>query len=228
MKKLHILSRSGEPFEDRKEAGRLLGMELAKYRGKNAVVLGIPRGGIVVAAEIAEVLEADLDIVFARKLGAPGNPELAVGSIGEDGRVFLNAGLLREFELSPSDLDSEKKDQLAVIRQRGLIFRKVRPKVPLKGRIVILTDDGVATGATMRAALWSVRRENPEKLIIALPVGPESTLRQLSEEADEVFCLCVPPYLGAVGQFYLNFTQVEDQEVREILKQSDNRSHSHA
>ncbi len=228
MKKLHILSRSREPFADRREAGELLGLELAGYRGKNAVVLGIPRGGIVIAREIADALEADLDIVFARKLGAPGNPELAVGSVGEDGRVFLNKGLIQQFAIPPSDLAQEREAQWALIKQRSLAFRKVRPKIPLAGRIVILTDDGVATGATMRAALWSARQEHPAKLIAALPVGPEGTLRQLSENADEVFCLCVPPYLGAVGQFYLNFAQVEDREVLEILKQSANRSHSHA
>ena len=218
--KLTIISYGSEPFTDRREAGWLLARELIKFRGKNAVVLGIPRGGVVIAAQIADNLDAELDIVFARKLGAPGNPELAVGAVGETGEIFLNKNLLRQWG-GPVDIKSEKERQMASIRQRSWKFRQFRPKIPLFGRVVILTDDGIATGATVQAALWSVRQEGPEKIIVALPVGPPSSLRQLADDADEVICLRAPGDFQALSQFYAHFGQVDDDEVLEILKKSD-------
>jgi predicted phosphoribosyltransferase len=217
--KLRILSHSGEPFKDRREAGRLLANELKDYRSKRSVVLGIPRGGIIVAQELARALEADLDIVLAHKLRTPGHTELAMGSVAEDGRLFLNEEVIRELEVDDTFISQEKARQMAEIRRRTELFRHARPKVPLAGKTVIVTDDGVATGATTQAALWAVRLERPEKLIAALPVGPEDTIMRLAEDVDEMICLRTPPLFAAVGQFYIRFEPIEDEDVLEILKE---------
>lgn len=219
MGKVRIISYSEEPFSDRITAAKLLAKELGVFSGKDAVVLGIPRGGIVIAREISSALEARLDIVLTHKLGAPGNPELALGAITEDGRIFLNERLAGQLGAEGSYLNQEKERQLSVIKRRVEQYRKVLPKVPLKGNIAIITDDGVATGATMKAALWAARQEHPKMLIAALPVGPQDAIQELSRDADEVLCLRCPSFFGAIGQFYLDFSQVEDEEVLEILKQ---------
>lgn len=223
MGKLYILSHSSELFEDRREAGRLLAEQLSGYRGEKAVVLGIPRGGIIVAREIAHTLQAQLDIVLAHKLGAPGYAELAIGSVAEDGRLFLNEGLVQELGVGEAYIQQEKARQMAEIRRRTELFRRSRPMVPLDGRIVIVTDDGVATGATTQAAFWAVQLEKPEKVIAALPVGPESTIIRLGEEVDEMICLRTPPLFAAVGQFYMRFESVGDEEVLEILREEQQR-----
>ena len=219
MGKLSILSHGSEPFRDRREAGRLLAQQLSGYRGQKTVVLGILRGGIIVAQEIAHALLADLDIVLAHKLRTPGHAELAMGSVAEDGRLFLNEEVVRELDVGEAYIRQEKTRQMAEIRRRTELFRRVHPKVPLAGRIVIVTDDGIATGATTQAAFWAVRLENPEKLIAALPVGPEDTVRRLAEDVDEMLCLRIPPVFAAVGQFYVRFEPVEDEEVLQILKE---------
>lgn len=221
MGKLRVVSYSDESFEDRKEAGRLLAGALNEFRAKDTVVLGIPRGGMVVAGEIARLLSAKLDIALSRKLGAPGNPELAIGSISESGRLFLNDDLAFRVGADKEYIEAEKSRQLAEIKGRIRRFRGVKEKVPLKGKTVILTDDGVATGATMQAALWDARQENPERLIAAIPVGAKESLEALVERADELIALRVPEYLGAIGQFYLNFEQTSDEEVLEILREKD-------
>ncbi len=221
MGKLRVVYYSDESFEDRKEAGRLLAGALNEFRAKDTVVLGIPRGGMVVAGEIARLLAAKLDIALSRKLGAPGNPELAIGSISESGRLFLNDDLAFRVGADKEYIEAEKSRQLAEIKGRIRRFRGVKEKVPLKGKTVILTDDGVATGATMQAALWDARQENPERLIAAIPVGAKESLEALVECADELIALRVPEYLGAIGQFYLNFEQTSDEEVLEILREKD-------
>jgi putative phosphoribosyl transferase len=213
----HILSRSSEAFEDRSSAGRLLGAELAEYKGRSPVVLGVPRGGVIVAREVAHALDGIVDVVLAHKLGAPGHAELALGSVAENGRLFLNASVVASVGTDDGYIEAEKSRQLAQIRRRTEMIRKVRPKVPLKGRIVIVTDDGVATGATTQAALWAVRLERPEKLVAAIPVGPEDTILQLSEFVDDMVCLRSPPSFFAVGQFYHHFNPVEDEDMLRIL-----------
>lgn len=225
MGQLRILSLSSARFRDREEAGKLLAGELIEYRGKETVVLGIPRGGVAVAREIAKALDADMDIVLAHKLGTPGHEELAMGSVSEDGTLFLNQGLVREFDIGETYIQQEKARQLAEIKRRAELIRQVRPKIPLAGRIVIITDDGVATGATTQAALWAVRAEHPKKLIAAIPVGPEDTIKRLAEDVDEMLCLRMPPLFAAVGQFYEQFHPVEDEEVLRILRDSQKRSH---
>lgn len=223
MTKARILSYSERPFRDRQEAGRLLAGELAEYRGQGAVVLGIPRGGIVVARQLAIALDAELDIVLARKLRTPGYAELAMGSVAEDGRVFLNESVVRSLEIDDAHIQAERTQQLAEIKRRNEMFRLVRPKIPLTGRTVIVADDGVATGATTQAALWAVRLEHPRKLVAALPVGPEDTITKLAKDVDEMICLRAPPSFSAVGQFYLQFYPVDDEEVLEILKNTQHR-----
>ena len=223
MGRARVISYSEEPFRGRVEAGRLLAGELTKFRGKKAVVLGIPRGGIIVAKEIASALGAELDIVLSRKLGAPGNPELAIGAISEDGKLFLNEMLASQVGGESSYIQQEKARQLSLIKQRVEQYRKILPKASLKDKVVIITDDGVATGATMKAALWAARQERPKMLIAALPVGPADTIRELAKDADEIIVLRVPPFFAAIGQFYLDFSQVEDSEVLEILKKGCER-----
>ncbi|MCR4392901.1 MAG: phosphoribosyltransferase family protein [Dehalococcoidales bacterium] len=217
--RLRIISYSGEPFRDREQAGRLLAEELADLKGKGAVVLGIPRGGIIVAREIARSLDADLDIVLARKLGAPGQPELAMGSVAENGEVFLNPEVVDTLGVDSRYIDLETERQMKEIRRRSQLIRSVLPKTPISGRTVIVTDDGVATGATMQAALWAIRQENPAKLIAAIPVASEEALIRLSADADEVICLRRPYFFYAVGQFYHYFSQVDDAEVLRILEE---------
>lgn len=223
MSKLRIDSRSSKPFRDRREAGQLLGRELTELRGQKAVVLGIPRGGIIVARELAGALEADLDIVLSRKLRSPGHLELAMGSVAEDGKLFLNETVILELGIDRAYIEREKAQQLAEIAHRAELFRRVLPRVPLTGRLVIVTDDGVATGATAQAALWAARQEHPKKLIAAFPVGSEETVRKLAQDVDEMVCLRTPPFFAAVGQFYVRFDPVEDEEVLKILDEESRR-----
>ena len=223
MDKLKIISDSSEPFSGRIEAGILMAAELEKFRNKEAVVLGIPRGGIVVANQIAQSLRADLDIVLSHKLGVPVNPELAIGAICEDGTVFVNNDLARYVGADERYIEQEKNRQLMEIDRKVQLYRKIIPKVGLAHRLVIITDDGIATGATMRAALWAVRQEKPQEIIMALPVGPKQTVIELSRDADQTVCLKTPPIFQALGHFYVNFSQVEDAELLEILKQTSER-----
>jgi predicted phosphoribosyltransferase len=218
MSNLRILSRSGEMFKSREEAGRLLATQLAAYQGQKAVVLAVPRGGILVAHELAQALGADLDIVLAHKLRTPGESELAMGSVSEDGKVFLNEDVVRELGVSEAYIGVEKERQMQEIHRRTKLVRDVHPRVPVEGRVAIVTDDGVATGATTQAAIWAVRLEKPGKLVLAVPVGPEDTLQRLAQDVDELICLRSPMSFFAVGQFYANFNQVTDDEVLEILK----------
>jgi len=220
MGRLSILSQSQHAFKDRKEAGKILAQQLNGFKKSNPVVLGIPRGGLIVAKEVADFLCAQLDIVLSRKLGAPGNPELAIGAISEDGKLFLNEVLAAQLDTHNTYIQKEKEYQLAEIKRRTKLFRTVRPKVSLKQRTVIITDDGVATGATMQAATWAVRQEGADKVIVALPVGPQSTLTRLAEDTDQVICLKAPVLFSAVGQFYDCFDQTEDEEVINILKEN--------
>jgi predicted phosphoribosyltransferase len=228
MGELRIVSHDDQPFEDRIEAGRLLGRELSDLRGQRAVVLGIPRGGLVIARELAHHIEADIDIVLSHKLGAPGNPELAIGAVAEDGRLFLHRDLVEQLGVDRGYIEREKELQLAVLAQHTRQARRVLPRAALSGRLVIVTDDGVATGATLQAALWAARQEKPKKLIAALPVGPQETIARLAEDVDEMVCLRAPYSFAAVGQFYLRFEQVEDDQVARILAEEAARRQNRA
>ncbi len=205
-------------FADRREAALLLSERLAEYATRHPVILGIPRGGIVIADTIANELQADLDVVLTRKLGAPGNPELAVGAVSEHGETLLDSRIAGAVGANDEYIEREKARQLAEIEKRRDQYRSVLPKVPLQGRTVIVVDDGIATGATMRASIWAARAEGAVEVAIAAPVGAPDSVEMLREEADQVVCLLVPEYLYAIGQFYLDFQQVSDEEVMSILK----------
>ena len=219
MAKVRIFSRSAEPFRDRLQAGQLLSEQMGELKGKKAVVLGIPRGGIVVAQSLAHGIEAEVDIVLSRKLGAPGHLELAIGALAETGELFLNRPLVQDLSVSDDYIEAEKQRQMAEIQRRNQLIRRVLPHIPLTGRIAIVTDDGVATGATMQAAVWAIKHEKPRSLIAALPVASEEAVNRLAGDVDEVICLRMPDDFMAVGQFYRDFEQITDEEVIQILKQ---------
>jgi predicted phosphoribosyltransferase len=223
MARLRIISHSGESFRDRQEVGQLLAWELRNLPGRNLVVLGIPRGGIAVAQELAQTLDAELDIVLAHKLRAPEHPELAIGSVAESGKIFLNEEVVTRLGISQHYIKEERKTQLAEIKRRARLIRRIRPRVLLKGKIVIVTDDGVATGATTQAAFWAVRQEKPALLVAAIPVGPEDVVRRLAEDVDEMVCLRTPRFFSAVGQFYSRFEPVDDADVLKILMEEQKR-----
>ncbi len=207
------------PFEDRVEAGRLLARRLEAYRGKNVLVLGIPRGGVPVAAEVARHLQAELDVVVARKLGAPGQPELAIGAVTANGGQFLNEEIIRDLGVSETDIARARKEQMAEARRREERFRGHGAPPPVSGRVVLVVDDGLATGATMRAAVRSVRQRQPSRLVVAVPVGSPEACEALRGEADELVCPHEPALFGAVGYFYRNFLPTEDSEVESILRE---------
>ncbi len=203
-------------FADRNEAADKLADRLAPYRGRRPLVLGVPRGGVVLAARIAERLAGDVDVVLTHKLGAPGEPEVAIGAIDESGHVFLNDPRWRREQAAY--LARVAAGQLAELRRRRNLFSAGRAAHDPAGRLVIVTDDGLATGATMLAALRVVRACQPERLIVAVPVAPPDTLEKVAALADETVCLEAPSWFTAVGQFYLDFGQVEDAEVVELLQ----------
>lgn len=219
----HIISYSNEPFKNREQAGQLMGKELRNLYGQKSIVLGIPRGGIVVARELALQLSADMDVILSRKLGTPGQPELAMGALSENGSVFLNMDLVSDLGITERDIEKEKVLQMDEIKRRSQLIRKVLPKISLQDRIVLVTDDGLATGATMQAALWAIQQELPRKIIVAVPVASTEALDRLSADADEIICLRLPSLFHAVGQYYIEFYQVEDGDVLRILEDEVNR-----
>lgn len=204
-------------FADRRAAGRFLAEYLSAYRGKGTLVLGIPRGGVPVAAEVAQALGADLDIAVARKVSLPFHPELAIGAVTANGGQFLNDDVIAELRVTAVELHAAITREQEVARQREERFRRGRPAVEITGRTVIIVDDGLATGATVRAAVRSVRKQQPARLIVAVPVGPRETVATLEAEADEVVCPWQPDPFYAVGLFYERFAPTDDEEVLEIL-----------
>jgi len=207
------------PFTDRREAGRELARLLARYRAERPVILAVPRGGVIVGEEVARALQAPLDVIVARKIGAPAQPELAIGAVvgGEPPLRLINRELVELLGVSDDYLEREARRQEEEIRRRLERFRGRRPPLELRGRTVILVDDGIATGYTMRAALAAVRRQAPARVVVAVPVAPPETVRMLAEEADEIVCLATPSPFYAVGAWYREFPQVSDDEVAAIL-----------
>lgn len=205
-------------FSNREEAARRLADKLAAYKGQNPLVLAIPRGAVPMARIVAEALGGEFDVVLVRKLGAPGNPEFAIGAIDETGWAYLGpytalAGANADY------IERAKARELETIRKRRAQYSPLHPPIEPKGRIVIVIDDGLATGSTMLAALHALRQRAPQKLVCAVPVAPPDTLEKVADKADEVVCLYAPENFQAVGQFYADFGQVEDDEVIALLSE---------
>jgi len=207
------------PFADREDAGRRLARALERYRGDRPVILALPRGGVPVAGEIAEALSAPLDLVLVRKIGVPAQPELAMGAVvdGDAPLTVRNEDVIRMTRTSDTEFARVRDRELAEIARRRKHYLGDRPHPGLAGRVAIVVDDGIATGATTRAALRSVRQCGPRKLVLAVPVAPTSALAELRDEADEIVCLEDQEPFGSVGAFYADFSQIGDDTVRQIL-----------
>jgi predicted phosphoribosyltransferase len=212
-------------FEDRRDAGRRLAERLRGFRGQDVVVLGLPRGGVPVASEIARALGAPLDVLVARKLGAPFQPELGVGAIAEGGVEFLDGRSLAMLRLRPEDLADVVSREREELARRVALYRDDREAIDLRGRTVILVDDGLATGVTARAALRSVRLREPALCVLAAPVCAPATGRALSAEADQFVCLLAPARFAAVGEWYRHFDQVDDQTILDLLRPDAGHGH---
>lgn len=206
-------------FHDRDEAAVRLADKLKSYQGKNPLILAIPRGAVPMAKIIADKLDGEFDVVLVRKLRAPDYAELAVGSVDESGWTYV-AEHANSVGADDAYIASEKQAQMVTIKNRRALYTPVRAPINPAGRIVIVTDDGLATGATMISALHGLRNLKPTRLICAIPVSPPETLRKIAPLADEVVCLLTPDNFRAVGQFYVNFPQVEDDEVIDILREA--------
>ncbi len=205
-------------FQNRAEAGRRLARNLRAYRGReDVIVLGLPRGGVPVAYEVALAIHAPLDVFIVRKLGVPGFRELAMGAIASGGIRVVNEDVVRHLPNAEIILDAVAADETLEIERREREYRGGRPAPELRGRIVILVDDGLATGATMRAAVAALRQRGIAKIIVAVPVGAADTCREFEAEVDETICVMVPDFFDGVGQYYEDFSQTSDDEVRELL-----------
>jgi putative phosphoribosyl transferase len=204
-------------FKNRVEAGRALASALEKFKGaKKTVVLGLPRGGVVVASIVAETLKLPLDVIVPRKIGAPDNPELAIGGVAGDG-VVLDQGIISALNVSEDYIRNAIAREKKEAERRLSLFRKGKPMPDWSGWTTLVVDDGIATGATMRASIAALKKIHAAKIIVAVPVGPPDTIIDLKKEVDEVICLYSPSSFMAVGQFYDEFPQTSDEEVVEIL-----------
>lgn len=206
-------------FRDREHAGRVLGDALRAYAGREDVtVLGLPRGGVPVAYEVARALGAPLDVFVVRKLGVPGHVELAMGAIASGGGRVVNESVVQQLRIPPSVIERVAQDEQRELERRERLFRGERGAPPVKGRITILVDDGLATGSTMRAAIAALRKLDPARIVVAVPVGARETCEEISREVDEVVCAHSPVLFEAVGMWYESFDQTSDAEVRETLE----------
>ncbi len=208
-------------FRDRREAGEQLAAALQVYRERRPSVLAIPRGGVVVGYAVAAALDAPLDVVVPRKLRAPGNPELAIGAVAYDGTVYLDEALVGTLRVADDYLRDEIAQQTGEVLRRMHLYRGDRPPPDLSGRTAVVVDDGMATGATMIAALRAVRAMRPDRVVAGIPVAPPDSTERLRGEADDVVCLHAPPIFYAVGQFYDDFAQTTDEEVTALLRQRE-------
>lgn len=214
------MSEAQRRFLDRREAGRQLAEELAKGHWHDPVVLALPRGGVPVGFEVAKALQAPLDILLVRKIGAPGHPEFAIGAVvdGKDPQLVVNEEAVLVLGPSSDYLEAEKKRQLVEIERRRERYLGGKPAVPTEGRTAIIVDDGIATGSTVKVALKALRRSGADRVVLAVPVAPRSAIEELREEADEVICLSMPEPFRAVSLHYVDFEQTSDEEVILLLK----------
>ena len=208
-------------FKDRQDAGQQLAAKLSKYKNKaDVIVIGLPRGGVVTAAEVAKELKVPLDIIVPRKIGAPGNPEFAIGAITEDGEGIINQDTVAMYGIPQDYIDSTIAEEKKEAERRLKSYRGDRLPLKLEGKTVLLVDDGVATGSTMRAAVASAKAKKAKKVVVAIPVIAADTVSTIEAESDEVIYVDAPEWFGAVGRFYEEFDQTEDEEVIEILSNS--------
>jgi len=205
------------PFKDREEAGKELARALVEFKGRNMVVLGMPRGGVVVAREVANALGAPLDIVVTRKIGAPGEPEFALGAVTQEGDVILDRRAVESVGADAEYLQEEARRKKSEVNERMRSLRGDMPYPNLEGKTVVIVDDGMATGNSMRAAVRSVTKRGPKEVIVAVPVAPREAVAELSREGTRVVCLEQPRFFFAIGEFYKDFGQVEDSEVGRLL-----------
>jgi predicted phosphoribosyltransferase len=209
---------AGRTFRDRREAGRALAEELTSYHHKDdLLVLGLARGGVPVGWEVAKALTATLDVFLVRKLGVPGWPELAMGALASGGGVVMNDNVVSSLHIADEQVRAAIDSETAELKRREQAYRDGRAGVDVRGKIVMIVDDGIATGASMLAAIRAVRAVGPQSIVVAAPVGPQSVCRELAREADDVVCVTMPPAFEAVGQVYADFHQITDDEVRELL-----------
>ncbi|OSC41764.1 phosphoribosyl transferase [Mycobacterium decipiens] len=205
-------------FRDRRDAGRVLADELASYRGRDGLlVLGLARGGVPVGWEVAAALNAELDVFLVRKLGVPQWRELAMGALASGGGVVMNDDVVSSLHITDEQVRVVIANETAELERRERVYRGGRPVADPRGKIVLLVDDGIATGASMLAAVRAVRSAGPQAIVVAVPVGPATACRELAAEADDVVCATMPAAFEAVGQVYADFHQVTDDEVRELL-----------
>ncbi|MBE9548226.1 MAG: phosphoribosyltransferase [Proteobacteria bacterium] len=211
------------PVKNRKAAGEALAQALQEYAGRDDVfVLALPRGGVPVAVEVAKALDAGLDLMLVRKLGVPGQKELVMGAIASGGSRVMNEAVVRSLNISEEAIKQVEEAERKELRRREQAYRGERPWPVLAGCCVILVDDGLATGATMRAAVDAVRQSDPAHLVVAVPVAPADTLEMLARQVDNLVCLAVPEYFRALGLWYVDFSQVSDDEVRHLLEKTWN------
>ena len=208
-------------FRDRGDAGRFLAGHLEHYGGRpDVVVVGLPRGGVPVAYQVARELEAPLDVFLVRKLGVPGHEELAMGAIAEGGLRVINHQVVRGMNISESEIEAATQREQQLLETRGATYRGDRQPLELRGKTPIIIDDGLATGASMRVAARAIRRHEPKQLVIAVPVAPPETCENLRFEADDVICAVTPAMFTSVGSWYEDFSQTTDDEVRELLEKA--------
>ncbi len=211
----------GTSYEDRRDAGKQLADALSRYGGQpDVVVLGLPRGGVPVAFEVAKALDAPLDVFVVRKLGAPSNPELAMGAIASGGVRVMNRDVVRSLGISDNAIERVAEKEWEKLRSREETYRGARPGVDLAGKTVILVDDGLATGATMRAAVKALREHEPSQIVVAVPTAPASACSELEEMVDEIICLETPRMFMGVGGAYEVFSQTTNEQVRDMLERA--------
>lgn len=209
------------PFKDRHQAGRLLAAELTKYKNKDAIILAIPRGGLELGIELSKALSLPLDILITKKIGFPGNPEYAIGAVGPGGEYIVNKEEISRSDISESYIRAEVADLKIKIDEKYERYRGNKKPPELKDKIVIITDDGIATGFTMALSLQIIKKQKPKKIVVAIPVGPPDSIERLKSFADEVICLETPRMFFAIGQFYEEFNQVSDKEAIGYLKEAN-------